>query len=76
MTLRMSNPVGRSDARFIVLEGVDGAGTTTHTKLLTTALGKRGLPVRATREPSDGPLGALIRQVLTRRVVASNQAVV
>lgn len=54
---------------FIVLEGVDGAGTTTHTRLLSSALGGRGLPVRTTREPSDGPIGVQIRQFLTGRLV-------
>ncbi len=54
---------------FIALEGVDGAGTTTHTKLLARALKDRGLPVHTTREPSDGPIGMLLRQVLAGRVV-------
>jgi len=54
---------------FIVLEGVDGAGTTTHTRLLSKTLRARGLPITTTREPSDGPVGALIRQILTGRVV-------
>lgn len=54
---------------FLVLEGVDGAGTTTHTKILADALRARGLPVRTTREPSDGPVGVQIRQVLTGRLV-------
>lgn len=54
---------------FIVLEGVDGAGTTTHTSLLTKALRKKGLPIRTTREPSDGPIGVMIRQILTGRLV-------
>jgi len=57
------------EGNFIVLEGVDGAGTTTHTRILQEALSKRGLPVRATREPSDGPVGVLIRQILTGRCV-------
>lgn len=57
------------DGLFIVLEGVDGAGTTTHTRLLSAALRKKGLPVRMTREPSDGPVGVLIRQILTGRIV-------
>jgi dTMP kinase len=57
------------EGNFIVLEGVDGAGTTTHTRLLTEALMARGLPVRSTREPSDGPVGVLIRQILTGRCV-------
>jgi len=54
---------------FIVLEGVDGAGTTTHTALLAQALRGKGLPITTTREPSDGPVGVLIRQILTGRVV-------
>lgn len=57
------------EGHFVVLEGVDGAGTTTHTKLLADAIRSRGLPVHTTREPSDGPVGSLIRQVLTGRVV-------
>jgi dTMP kinase len=54
---------------FIVLEGVDGAGTTTHTRILAEALESRGLPVRTTREPSDGPVGVQIRQILSGRLV-------
>jgi dTMP kinase len=54
---------------FIVLEGVDGAGTTTHTRQLVASLASRGLPVHATREPSDGPIGVMIRQILTGRLV-------
>lgn len=57
------------EGNFIVLEGVDGAGTTTHTKLLAEGLRSRGLPVHTTREPSDGPLGMMLRQILTGRVV-------
>ena len=57
------------DGLFIVLEGVDGAGTTTHTKTLAASLGARGLPIHTTREPSDGPIGVMIRQILTGRLV-------
>jgi dTMP kinase len=57
--------------RFVVLEGIDGAGTTTQVARLVERLGKDGgAPVRATREPSDGPIGSLVRQVLTGRIVA------
>jgi len=54
---------------FIALEGVDGAGTTTHSKRLVKSLQGRGLPVHLTREPSDGPIGVMLRQVLTGRLV-------
>lgn len=55
--------------RFIVLEGIDGAGTTTQTARLVDRLRGEGRAVRGTREPSDGPVGSLVRQVLTGRVV-------
>lgn len=57
------------DGLFFVLEGVDGAGTTTQTRRLARTLGQRGLPVHTTREPSDGPIGVMIRQILTGRIV-------
>lgn len=55
--------------RLIVLEGLDGAGTTTQVERLASALRAEGLSVLTTREPSDGPVGVLIRQALTGRVV-------
>jgi dTMP kinase len=58
-----------SIGRLVVLEGIDGAGTTTHVARLAERLRSMRVPVRATREPSDGPVGTLVRQVLTGRVV-------
>jgi dTMP kinase len=55
--------------RFVVLEGIDGAGTTTHVARLADRVRASRVPVRATREPSDGPIGTLVRQVLTGRMV-------
>jgi dTMP kinase len=55
--------------RFVVLEGIDGSGTTTQVARLTDRLRAVNVPVRATREPSDGPVGTLARQVLTGRVI-------
>lgn len=54
---------------FVVLEGLDGAGTTTQLDRLASALRQEGHAVRITREPSEGPIGVLIRQILTRRFV-------
>lgn len=45
--------------RFIVIEGLDGSGGTTQVRLLSQALA-----AHATREPTDGPVGKLIRQAL------------
>jgi dTMP kinase len=50
--------------RFIVLEGIDGSGTTTQLGLLERHLTARGRRVWATREPSQGPVGRLLREIL------------
>ena len=52
-------------AKLIVLEGLDGAGTTTQVKRLVEHLRASGRAAHATREPSDGPIGKLIREMLT-----------
>ena len=49
---------------FIVLEGIDGSGTTTQAARLHAALLEEGMPSLLTCEPSDGPIGRLIRQQL------------
>lgn len=54
---------------FITIEGLDGAGTTTQTERLVAWLRERGDDVISTREPSDGPIGVQIRQVLRKRIV-------
>src|ERR1700736_5069708 len=55
--------------RFVVLEGIDGSGTTTQVAKLSERLRAAKVPVRTTREPSDGPIGTLARQVLTGRII-------
>lgn len=54
--------------RFIVLEGLDGAGTTTQARRLGERLRAAGRVAHVTAEPSGGPIGTLVRQVLTARV--------
>ncbi len=49
---------------FIVLEGIDGAGTTTQLDCITAELARRGVPHVKTCEPTSGPVGSLIRSVL------------
>jgi dTMP kinase len=55
----------RTLERFIVLEGGDGAGTTTQLKRLGEALEAAGVPHWITAEPTDGPEGRLIRRILS-----------
>jgi len=53
------------------VEGLDGAGTTTQARLLGDRLRAAGRAAHVTSEPSGGPVGALVRQVLTRRVAGA-----
>jgi dTMP kinase len=49
---------------FITLEGVDGAGKSTHLDWLVTHLRTRGKTVVQTREPGGTPLGEQLRELL------------
>jgi dTMP kinase len=53
--------------KFITLEGMDGAGKSTHLAGLAQALRERGLTVRTTREPGGTALGEKLRQLLLDR---------
>jgi dTMP kinase len=55
-------------ARFIVFEGIDGSGTSTQAGMLHRALVAAGHRAAITAEPSDGPVGHLIREINTGRV--------
>ncbi len=57
------------EGKFIVIEGIDGAGTTTQSKLLVDWLLDKGIHAVWTSEPSNGPIGVLIRQILSGRMV-------
>lgn len=61
--------------RFIVLEGIDGSGTTTQAARLAESLRAEGRRVVSTREPSAGPVGVVLRQALTRRLVGLSDRV-
>lgn len=61
---------------FIVFEGLDGAGTTTQSRLLAERLTREmpGRKVHLTAEPSNGPIGQSIRQILKGRLVGRSVA--
>ncbi len=50
---------------FIVIDGIDGAGKSTQVKRLSRWLQELGYKVTASREPTDGPFGRMIRESAT-----------
>jgi dTMP kinase len=57
--------------KFIVIEGLDGSGLSTQASLLKDWIEKQGLAVYLTKEPTAGPVGALIRLALGQRLALS-----
>lgn len=57
---------------FIVLEGIDGAGTTTHARLLVERLASLEFPYLATAEPSSLVLGRVLRRALREKHILSD----
>jgi len=59
---------------FVVLEGLDGAGTTTQAGLLDEYVRKRGLSCSKTFEPTAHPIGRLIRDALSGRLGSTDSS--
>jgi dTMP kinase len=51
--------------KFIVFEGLDGSGKSTQIQMLSKHLHDLNLDVYETAEPTNGPIGRLIRQMLS-----------
>jgi dTMP kinase len=58
----MSPPTGR----FITLEGIDGAGKSTHMPWIAGHIEAAGHAIIATREPGGTPLGEALRSLILR----------
>lgn len=61
-------------SRFIVLEGIDGAGTTTQLARLIQWLEAQGLSAHGTREPTNRSVGKVIRATLQKKEGAPPRA--
>jgi dTMP kinase len=60
---------------FIVLEGLDGSGTTTQLELIDRKLTELGVPHWCTSEPTSEPVGCLIRSILKGKVKARHKTI-
>jgi len=61
--------------KFIVFEGIDGSGKSSHAVLLKERLEKEGHKVFLTQEPSEGEAGVLLRRCLTGKAELPEQAI-
>lgn len=69
MNLFMNNQQSTSNKKlFIVLEGIDGSGTSTQAELLKKYFQNQGDKAVISPEPSAGPIGNLIRDTLKKRI--------
>ena len=59
---------------FIVLEGIDGSGTSTQSELLQEYFISQGEKAVISPEPSSGIIGNLIRQALKKRILFTEDA--
>lgn len=55
--------------KFITLEGMDGAGKSTHIPAISSALQARGIDVVVTREPGGTALGESLRELLLHQTM-------
>lgn len=53
-----------TSGKFISIEGMDGAGKSTHIPAIITQLQQRGVEVVSTREPGGTALGEQLREIL------------
>jgi len=60
---------------FIAFEGIDGSGKSTQVKLLKEKLENAGLKVYVTCEPTDSPMGKMIRDMFNHRIEADHRTI-
>jgi len=69
-TSRLLSMPGALRGRLITLEGIDGAGKSTHLPWLAELLAQIGRQMWVTREPGGTPLGERLRELLLREPMA------
>jgi dTMP kinase len=65
----------KNKGRFIVFEGIDGSGKSTQIKNISKRLEILGNKIYSTFEPTDGPIGSLIRQMLSGKVATDQRTI-
>lgn len=60
---------------FIAFEGIDGSGKSTQVKLLSDKLEIEGHKVYTTFEPTDSPIGTIIRNIFNHTIEADHRTI-
>lgn len=60
---------------FIAFEGIDGSGKSTQVKLLSDQLTNAGHKVYSTFEPTDSPIGSLIRNIFNHKMESDHRTI-
>lgn len=67
--------MGEKKGKFIVFEGIDGSGKSTQISKIAKWLAGFDASVYTTFEPTDGPVGKLIRQMLEGKVATDQRTI-
>lgn len=65
----------KNNGKFIVFEGIDGSGKSTQIKQISKRLKAIDYKVYSTFEPTDGPIGSLIRQMLSGKIPTDQRTI-
>lgn len=65
----------KNNGKFIVFEGIDGSGKSTQIKQISKRLKAIDYKVYSTFEPTDGPIGSLIRQMLSGKISTDQRTI-
>lgn len=60
---------------FIAFEGIDGSGKSTQVRLLSERLKKEGFNIYTTFEPTDSPIGSVIKNIFRHRIEADHRTI-
>lgn len=60
---------------FIAFEGIDGSGKSTQVKLLSEYLEEKGYKIYTTCEPTDSPIGKIIRDIFNHRLEGDQRVI-
>ena len=68
-------PLKKKKNLFIAFEGIDGSGKSTHVRHLAERLRQDGFMPYTTFEPTDSPIGSVIKNIMKGRIEADHRTI-